>query len=71
MELRDFLDRPIRPGQVLVYPVRRGAKMWLDKLIVQRVDAGTIFGYKSNGRSTRLKNNENCVIIQETPHGNA
>ena len=33
----DFMGRTIEAGHVVVYPVRRGSDMWLNKLSVTQV----------------------------------
>lgn len=33
----DFLQRLIQPGDICAYPVRRGSKMWLNRLTVQEI----------------------------------
>lgn len=64
----DFMRQPITVGRVIVYPVRRGSAMWLNRLTVQQIDqagnAPVIVGYAPNGRRVRVKNTENCVVVR-------
>ena len=59
----DFTGRTIEAGHVVVYPVRRGSDMWLNKLRVTDVRDNSIAGYNSAGRLLTIKNLQNVVII--------
>ena len=65
----DYLGRPIKPGDVVVYPVRRGSRMWLNRLHVQAVEitprGPSVSGYNNAGRRIAVHNLENCVILRE------
>lgn len=37
MTAKDFADREIKVGDVCAYPVRRGSRMWLNRLLVQAI----------------------------------
>ena len=34
---RDMFDREIRVGDICVYPVRRGSKMWMNRITINRI----------------------------------
>jgi hypothetical protein len=65
----DFMGRTIEAGHVVVYPVRRGSNMWLNKLSVSRVEDDHIAGYNSTGRLVTIKNLENVVIVTNAVSG--
>lgn len=64
----DFLNHPITVGHVIVYPVRRGSSMWLNRMTVQQIDssgeAPVVVGYSPNGKRIRVKNTQNCVVLK-------
>jgi len=69
---RDFLDRPIVAGCTIVYPVRRGSRMWLKKLLVTQVsswenaEGKTVWqlaGTDNFGHRIKIRNLENCIMI--------
>lgn len=64
---RDFIGRAIVAGATVVYPVRRGASMWLNKLAVTQVDDDHITGFNSDGRRITVKNLNNCVVVEPLP----
>jgi hypothetical protein len=59
----DFTGRTIEAGHVVVYPVRRGSSMWLNKLNVTQVCDDSIAGYNSAGRLLNIRNLQNVVIV--------
>ena len=65
---RDFVDREIKAGNTIAYPVRRGSKMWLNKLTVQQVCEGPkgpqVSGVNSKGRRVAVTNLGNVVVVQ-------
>jgi len=60
----DFLGRVIQAGDTLVYPVRRGSKMWLNRIRVTKSEIDIILGDSPEGRSVRLSNLKNTVVIR-------
>ncbi len=64
---RDFIGRAIAAGNTVVYPVRRGSSMWLNKLAVTQVDDDHITGFNSDGRRITVKNLNNCVVVEPLP----
>jgi len=70
---RDFMNREITEGVILVYPVRRMSAMWLKKITVKRIVETTdqktgrptqyIIGTNDNGRRITLTKADRCVIV--------
>lgn len=65
----DFMGRTIEAGHVVVYPVRRGSDMWLNKLSVTQVTDDRITGYSPTGKLLGIKNLRNVVIVGGQPNG--
>jgi len=63
MNPTDFLGRTIRPGDMIVYPARRGSGMWMNKLSVQQVTDEYVRGYNSFGRPVKITNPKNVVVV--------
>ncbi len=64
MNPTDFLGREVRPGDLIVYPWRRGAAMGLNKLSVQMVTPESIGGYSNTGRPVKITNLKNVVVVE-------
>ena len=64
---RDFIGRAIAAGNTVVYPVRRGSNMWLNKLAVTQVADDHITGFNGDGRRITVKNLNNCVVVEPLP----
>ncbi len=66
-EVVDFLDKPIRGGDTIVYPVRRGSQMWLNTLQVEAVrETGKgkfVSGSNAAGRRVTIHNLKNCIVV--------
>jgi hypothetical protein len=62
MNPTDFLGREIRPGDLIVYPWRRGSAMGLNKLSVQQVTDQHVSGYSNLGRPVKITNLKNVVV---------
>lgn len=60
----DFLGRSIAVGDTLVYPVRRGSKMWLNQIIVAKVESEAVHGSSSTGRPVKLTNLNNTIVVR-------
>ena len=63
----DFMGRTITVGSLVAYPVRRGSKMWLNKLRVQQVVPDLtpwISGFSDGGRRVQVRNLENVVVVE-------
>jgi hypothetical protein len=64
----DFVGKQIAVGCRLAYPMRRGAQMWLSTMKVDQIEelpGGEIVikGHTGEGRKTRTKNVQNCVVL--------
>ncbi len=64
---RDFIGRAIVAGNTVVYPVRRGSDMWLNRLNVTQVAEDHITGFNKDGRRITVKNLANCVVVEPLP----
>jgi len=68
-EAVDFLGHPIGAGDLIVYPVRRGSEMWMNKLRVEAVRdtprGKSISGTNDSGRRITVRNLTNCVVVTE------
>ncbi len=68
MTIFDFVGKPITVGCCVVYPKRRGSKMWLAMLhvdnIVQNGDVFILTGRDKTGKGTRTKNIQNCIVVE-------
>lgn len=60
----DFLGRTIAVGDTLVYPVRRGSKMWLNRIVVTKAESDTIHGHSPQGRLVKLTNLHNTIVVR-------
>ena len=65
MNPTDFLGREIRPGDMIVYPWRRGSAMGLKRLVVTQVTAECIGGYGRLGHPVKLTNLKNVVVVEQ------
>ena len=61
-EPTDYRGRAIKVGDILVYPVRRGSKMWLNQVIVTKTDPDRIYGENPEGRRIQLTNLRNTIV---------
>lgn len=63
----DFLGKPITVGSRVVYPVRRGSKLWLNKMDVDLIDESSgeavLIGKSNTGRPNRVKNLTNVIVV--------
>ena len=64
MNPTDFLGREIRPGDLIVYPWRRGSQMGLNKMIAMQVTTKNIGGYSGLGNPVRVRNMKNIVVVE-------
>ncbi len=68
IDANDMFDRPIRIGDLCAYPVRRGAKMWMNKICVQKITHDLkgnpkISGVKGNGYSVSVTSLDRVVLV--------
>ena len=64
MNPTDFLGREIRPGDLIVYPWRRGSQMGLNKLSVMQVTPASVGGYSNLGRPVKITKLRNVVVVE-------
>lgn len=60
----DFLGRVIVTGDTLVYPVRRGSRMWLNRIEVTKVESDRVHGITDAQRRVQLTNLKNTVVVR-------
>jgi hypothetical protein len=67
----DFVNRTIEIGNTVVYPVRQGSSMWLNKMVVTGIenrDKGYVLvGYipdHPGKRRVQISSLDRCVVIQ-------
>ncbi len=63
-EATDFLGRSIAVHDTLIYPVRRGSHMWLNRITVAKVENDAIYGVSPKGRSIKLTNLNNTIVVR-------
>ena len=59
---RDVMDRIIKVGDLVVYPVRRRSSLSLEKARVTIIHSDSIVGVKENGRSVTLTRPERIMV---------
>lgn len=64
----DHFGREIHIGDLCAYPVRRGAKMWINRLTVQKLTHDLkgnpkISGVKGNGYSVSVTSLDRVVLV--------
>lgn len=65
----DFLGHPIEVGHTIVYPIRRGSKMWMQKASVtgvvqhDRTQPPLLVCLNPAGRKVTIQNLDNCIVI--------
>lgn len=69
----DFLGNPITVGSTVVYPVRAGSKMWLQKRKVSQVVPGgespslRVYDPASGSQRAHAVKNLDTVVVVERP----
>ena len=63
----DSLGNEIKATDTVVYPVRRGSRMWMNRLVVDAV-RDTCHGVRITGRNAAgnrvsIQNVENCIVV--------
>ena len=64
MNPTDFLGREIRPGDLVVYPWRKGSEMGLRKMTALQVTPEYIGGYSNFGNPVRVRNLKTIVVVE-------
>lgn len=66
MKVTDCVEREIKPGCTILYPVRRRSEMNLKKMKVQQVvpdmNGHHVSGFNTDGRRVYVHNLENVVV---------
>ncbi len=66
----DLMGREIKAGNTVIYPVRRGSKMWQSKIVVTKVTGGkepSLIGNNSEGRRVTVHNIVNVAVVEPLP----
>lgn len=68
IKVKDMLDRDILVGDICVYPVRRGSKLWMNRIVVKSItvdDLGkpTVVGIKQDNYPVRVKALDRLAIV--------
>ena len=64
MNPTDFLGRAIRPGDLIVYPWRKGSAMGLRKMTALQVTPEYVGGSSSLGNPVKVRNLKNIVVVE-------
>ena len=68
IEAKDFLGNAIKGGDTICYPVRRGSRMWLKKMVVAEMSETNkgicLSGTSAKGRRINITNLENCIVVE-------
>ena len=59
----DFLGRPVQRDDIVVYPGRSGAKLWLNKARVLQVDEGKVHVVRDDGRHATVSITNNLIVV--------
>jgi hypothetical protein len=65
--LKDFMGRDITVNSTIVYPVRRGSSMWMQKMKVTQIITGnkvSIGGFNGDGRKITIHNIDNVTVVE-------
>lgn len=69
MKVTDYVNREIKAGCSILYPVRRGSEMKFKQMTVQQVMPGEedkspyVSGFNTDGRKVTVHNLKNVVVI--------
>lgn len=66
----DFMGRAIVAGNTVIYPVRRGSDMWMQRIIVTKVNPGpspSLGGNNPEGRRITIHNLKNVTVVEPLP----
>lgn len=66
----DFMGREIKVNDTVCYPVRQGAKMWLQRIRVTQVVPGAapkLGGFNNEGRKITIHKISNVVVVEPLP----
>ncbi len=65
---RDFFGREIKIGDICVYPVRRGSKMWVNRIVIQNITHDArgkpkLSGQKGDGYPVNISSLDRVVLV--------
>jgi hypothetical protein len=65
---KDCFDRDIKIGDICVYPVRRGSKMWMNRIVVQKISHDPqgrpkLHGVKGDGWTVNITSLDRVALI--------
>lgn len=69
MSVTDCVGREIKAGCTILYPVRRGSRMWQSRMQVQQVVPETVSkgayvsGFNNDGRRVNVHNLDMVIVI--------
>jgi len=66
----DFMGREIKVGDTVIYPVRRGSRMWMQKIKVTQIVPGKepqLGGFNGEGRKITLRTLANVTVVEPLP----
>ena len=61
--MNDHRGIAIVPGCTVVYPVRRGSKMYLRSIRVTEAEDGEVIGFDDLGRRITVSTPERCTVV--------
>lgn len=63
----DYLETEIEPGDLLVYPVRRGSDLYMQQATVEGIEwdglRPYVVAYKPTGRRVQIHNLDNTITM--------
>ena len=64
--MKDVLGEPVQPGCTVAYCSRKGSRMWLRTLKVQRIDGDRISGLNQTGRVVTItrKSGDDLIVAK-------
>ena len=62
--MKDFLGREIKPGDTVIYPVRRGSRLWMNRMTVVSAVGDRLAGVNPEGRRVSLSHVANVTVVQ-------
>ena len=62
--MKDFLGREIKAGDTVIYPVRRGSRLWMNRMTVVSADGNRLAGVNLEGRRISLSHVANVTVVQ-------
>ncbi|MHB9044474.1 MAG: hypothetical protein ACYC35_00915 [Pirellulales bacterium] len=69
MSVKDCVGREIKAGCAILYPVRRGSRMWMSRMKVQQIVPADekkqpyVSGFNNDGRRVNVHNLDMVVVV--------